>query len=235
MKNIIKREFLKFKQGFTLAEVLITLVIIGIIAAITVPVLQASFDERDRAAKVKKVYSMYAQAFTFARAEGADMEFQEVDKSQAAMNAWYDEFMRPRVITTKMCYDSPGCWNPGNTYYYNGQKVQDNRAGIGIGNQIITAKLNDGTSVNMDMWSNQNMIKNQFGIDPKGKAVMIVYFDINGEKKPNKVGRDVFVMAYNAEMGLVPAFHQKNKNNIKKDCAPNKTGVSCINKYLREM
>ena len=233
MKSYTNKILHKFKLGFTLAEVLITLVIIGVVAAMTVPVIQAVVDERDRAVRIKKIYSMYAQAFTFARAFGADMEFQEVDKSQEAMNAWYNEFMRPRVITMKICYDSPGCWNPGSTYYYNGQKVQDNRAGIGIGNQIITAKLNDGTSVNMDMWSNQSMIKNQFGIDPKGKAVMIVYFDINGEKKPNKVGRDVFVMAYNAEMGLVPAFKNKSKNDVEKDCSPKKTGVSCINKYLK--
>ena len=145
---------LKRRFAFTLAEVLLTLIIIGVIAAITMPVLQNMIGEQERTSKVRKVYSMFGQAFTFARAAGADMEFEEVDKDQAKMNAWYDEFMRPRINTMKVCYDAPGCWNEKDTYYYNGQKIPENRAGIGIGNQIITAVLNDGTTVNMDMWSN---------------------------------------------------------------------------------
>ncbi len=218
--------------AFTLAEVLLTLTIIGVVAAMTVPTVMKTTGERERSAKIKKMYSMYGKAFIFARAMGADMDFAEVDKSQQAMNDWYDEFMKPRLSTLKVCYDSPGCWNKGDTYYYNGQKVQSNRAGIGIGDQIITAKLADGTMVNMDMWSNQSMIKNQFGIDSKNHALMIIYFDINGEKKPNKVGQDVFVMAYSSELGLIPAYKDKSESDIIKDCSPKKTGVSCINKYL---
>ena len=222
-------------KSFTLAEVLITLVIIGVIAVMTVPAVMNTIGEQERAAKVKKVFSTYGKAFTYARAFGADMEFQEVDKSQEAMNAWYDEFMKNRLSTLKVCYDTKGCWNNGNTYYFNGQIVESNRAGIGIGNQIITAKLADGTMVNMDMWSNQNSIKNQFGIDPKGSSVMVIYFDINGERLPNKLGKDVFVMIYSAQLGLVPAYTNKSKSDIDKNCSPQKTGVSCIHKYLKKL
>jgi len=222
-------------KAFTLAEVLLTLVIIGVIASITIPTIVNNVGEQERAAKVKKVYSTYGKAFTFARAFGADMEFQEVDKSQEAMNAWYNEFMKTRLSTLKVCYDTKGCWNDGNTYYYNGNVVESNRAGIGIGNQIITAKLADGTMVNMDMWSNQNSIKNQFGVDPKGSAVMVIYFDINGERKPNKVGKDVFAMLYSANLGLVPAYTGKSKKDIENNCSPNKTGISCIQKYLKRL
>ena len=220
------------KSGFTLAETLITLVIIGIIAMITMPAIYSAYEERERAAKVKKVYSTFAQAFMFARVFGADMSFEEVDKSQAAMNAWYNEFMKSRLNTVKVCYDSPGCWNEGDTFYWNGQKVDSNRSGIGVGNEIIVAILNDGTLVNMDMWSNQDSIKNTFGIDPKGSAMMIVFFDINGVKGPNTVGRDVFVMGYSAKLGLVPAYKDKTKSQINADCSKGKTGVSCIGKYL---
>ncbi len=222
-------------KGFTLAEVLITLVVIGVVASLTVRIVFAYVDEVERASRVKKVYSAYAQAFTRAKAFGADIYFKEVDKDQAAMNAWYNEFMKPSLSTIKICYDNKGCWNSGNTYYYNGNKVRSNRAGIGIGDQIITARLADGTMVNMDMWSTQATIKSEFGIDPKGSALMVVYFDINGEKAPNKVGRDVFVMAYNADLGLIPAYKHKSQSDIKKDCSPKKTGISCINKYIKNL
>ena len=44
-------------KAFTLAEVLITLVVIGIIAAITVPVVMANHKKTETAAKLKKFYS----------------------------------------------------------------------------------------------------------------------------------------------------------------------------------
>ena len=49
-------------RGFTLAEVLITLGIIGVVAAITLPVLIAKYKETVTVAKVKETYSIIAQA-----------------------------------------------------------------------------------------------------------------------------------------------------------------------------
>ena len=44
---------MKINEGFTLSEVLITLVIIGIIAAVTVPVIMANYKKAETAAKLK--------------------------------------------------------------------------------------------------------------------------------------------------------------------------------------
>lgn len=51
-----------FRKGFTLAEVLITLGIIGIVAAMTLPSLTAKQHEKQTVAKLKKVYSTLQQA-----------------------------------------------------------------------------------------------------------------------------------------------------------------------------
>ena len=56
-------------QGFTLAEVLITLGIIGVVAAMTMPSLIANHKEKETVAKLKKVYSVLQQATTFAKQE----------------------------------------------------------------------------------------------------------------------------------------------------------------------
>ena len=45
------------KNAFTLAEVLITLGIIGVVAAMTMPSLIASHKEKETVSKLKKVYS----------------------------------------------------------------------------------------------------------------------------------------------------------------------------------
>ena len=51
------------KRGFTLAEVLITLAIIGVVAALTLPTLIQSHFEKQRVAQLKTTVSMINQAF----------------------------------------------------------------------------------------------------------------------------------------------------------------------------
>ena len=46
------------KRGFTLAEVLITLGIIGVVAAITIPNLMTHFQQEQTVTKLKKAYSV---------------------------------------------------------------------------------------------------------------------------------------------------------------------------------
>ena len=54
------------QQGFTLAEVLITLGIIGIVAAMTLPTLVQKYKEKVRINQLKKVYSSLSQAYNMA-------------------------------------------------------------------------------------------------------------------------------------------------------------------------
>ena len=55
----------KRKAAFTLAEVLITLGIIGVVAALTIPSLIAKYQEQQLKAQFKKTYSTMAQALQF--------------------------------------------------------------------------------------------------------------------------------------------------------------------------
>jgi prepilin-type N-terminal cleavage/methylation domain-containing protein len=50
------------KLGFTLAEVLLTLTIIGVVAALTVPNLMGAIDERELQAQAKKAYNTIQNA-----------------------------------------------------------------------------------------------------------------------------------------------------------------------------
>ena len=57
------------KNAFTLAELLITLVIIGVIAALTIPAVMFSTDEKQAAAGLKKAMMTLNQAVDMARTE----------------------------------------------------------------------------------------------------------------------------------------------------------------------
>ncbi|MBP3923664.1 type II secretion system protein [bacterium] len=56
----------RVKHAFTLAEVLITLGIIGIVAAMTLPSLVQKYKEKQRVTQLKKAYSVLNQAFLMA-------------------------------------------------------------------------------------------------------------------------------------------------------------------------
>ena len=62
------------RAAFTLAEVLITLGIIGVVAAMTIPTLIQDHREKQRVTQLKKVYSVLSQAFVMAQAEYGDIQ-----------------------------------------------------------------------------------------------------------------------------------------------------------------
>ncbi len=62
------------KKGFTLAEVLITLGIIGVVAALTLPSLIQNYREQAIVARVKKFYSVFSQAYAMAVLENGTID-----------------------------------------------------------------------------------------------------------------------------------------------------------------
>ena len=216
--------------GFTLAEVLIALVITGVVAAITLPVLWANYTEQERISKVKKNYSMLANAMTKVKAAGGDLEFEFIDNNTENMEEWFNKYLKNNLVVTKVCYNTSGCWNSGDTRYINGSLADQNRTGICVGDNCVTAVLNDGTFISINTWNNAYY---NFGINAgSSEIVMGLLFDINGEKEPNTFGKDVFVTVY-TEDGFVPAFQDRTKADKETDCSSG-TGKACIHKYLNK-
>ena len=60
------------KKAFTLAEVLITLSIIGVVAAMTVPNLMSNFEKQKTIVGLKKAYSEFIQVVDRARSQHGD-------------------------------------------------------------------------------------------------------------------------------------------------------------------
>ena len=221
----------KLFKGFTLSEVLVTLVIIGVVAALTVPVIFANANDRERAARIRKVYSTLNQALTLAQADGADFEIVERDHNLELITKTFDDFLKPYLSTIKVCYNQPGCWNSGDTKFKNGSNAYTNRTGIGVGTHIITAILNDGSFINFDAYGAASLYR-YFGVRTNRTAGYIMYFDINGERGPNEVGKDIFVAVFAPDTGFVPAYRDKTHQENINDCKSRGTGISCINRYL---
>ena len=63
------------KKAFTLAEVLITLGIIGIVAAMTMPVLIGNYQQQVIETKLKRVYSVMNQAIKLSEVDNGDAKY----------------------------------------------------------------------------------------------------------------------------------------------------------------
>ena len=102
------------KVAFTLAEVLITLGIIGVVAAMTIPTLMTDYRKETTAARVKKFYSVINNAVMFAAAEHGDVS----GWMSAPANLDYNEnlnfvqtYLMPYIKYTRYdnCYGNSVC------------------------------------------------------------------------------------------------------------------------------
>jgi len=95
------------KKGFTLAEVLITMSIIGIVAALTMPTLTANTRKKETTARLKKFYSMMQQALIKAELDNGMMQDWRIgtENSYANSKAFFDKYIGPYFKYTNVKQD----------------------------------------------------------------------------------------------------------------------------------
>ena len=166
-------------RGFTLAEVLITLGIIGVVAALTIPTLMQKIDERETVSKVKKIYTVMNNAYENYIADNGVPNFDSSLRttSEGAEKAF--EIFRPYLKITKDCGTGNGtaC---GMVLDYKNKNGEDASTEFATDASRYKVLLTDGTP----LWLNT------------GWNFYTISFDINGKKGPNKYGTDVFVFYF---------------------------------------
>ncbi len=98
------------RLGFTLAEVLITLGIIGIVAALTLPSLITNYQKKTTATSVKKAYSELNQIVERAKADYGDPSgWSYYEKDNLAQ--WVQTYIEPyiKVVAHKTCGINERC------------------------------------------------------------------------------------------------------------------------------
>ena len=184
----------KFKLGFTLAEVLITLGIIGVVAAITIPTLISNYQKIVWTNQLKKSYATLQQAFKRMLADdGVDL------------------LSQTEVFSSMICEWGPN--GPGRPYYncketlgkylkilsvqslnnYKMELLNGGYVGLmtyGVANpyRYNVIILADGSHLAVFGFSQQST-------RPDGimhGRIGSFYLDVNGAKGPNIVGRDIF-------------------------------------------
>lgn len=225
------------KKGFTLAEVLITLGIIGVVAALTMPVLTEKVSNIILVNKLKKMYSVMSQAMLFTIASDGDYSSLNVSNgSLTSIENWYKKTLKQQLKITKECIDAAGCWAKG-IKTLGGTIPYWNRDGVGIGEDIIVFKTADGYNVNIDAYDYSS--GGRFGVKFKenGSDFLVVFVDVNGDDNPNIVGKDIFMFIFSPDIGFVPAGRNETDDAVNKNCSKSDTtdnaGYYCFEKIVR--
>lgn len=86
-------------KGFTLAEVLITLAVAGVVAAMTLPVLINNYEKKVTTAKLKKFYSVMQQAIKLAEAENGEFTTWAPTSSSITFEKWYNTYLDKHIVS----------------------------------------------------------------------------------------------------------------------------------------
>ncbi len=222
---------IKHKRAFTLAEVLITLTIIGVIAAITVPVLYQNYWEHQAVSGLKKAYSTFTNAITKSISEqGPIASWDFIDESNA--NQQNTKFVRDILPNLSIFKDCGFTQNDICFAISKYRRMNSNKSNEDYNRYANTYKivLNDGTSAafrlrfpkcTKNVGSNVHL-KNVCGD---------VYIDINGHKAPNQNGKDLFEFWVTTE-GIYPKGTKAEDGNSDSRldnscCAKTKNGYGC--------
>lgn len=208
------------KKGFTLAETLITLGIIGVVAALTIPIIIEKHQEHITVAKVKKFYSTMNQALLYAINENGTIKEWDFDNTnkEIAVTKFF-EYLRPYLKISKDCKTSSGCIaDEAYKYLNNSQQTYYNKFP-----KYYKLILADGSC----MWLRVNIYNSKICSDKEGSytdTCGLVWIDVNGELPPNTFGKDTFVFAI-LENKIVPS-----NNDI---CKIGNSGWGCAGYILQ--
>ncbi|EKE04599.1 MAG: hypothetical protein ACD_20C00042G0008 [uncultured bacterium] len=206
INNFIKRNIKIHKvEGFTLAEVLVTFVIIGIVSALVIPAIITTTNKIKYVVKLKKAHSVLSQAFNLIvmDAGGSILNNSNFNSASggavASANSMNDFATKLNVI--KNCGSSTGClytsslkWLGGTTWRANLDSDWNGSYGKAI--------LADGSMMMVSIY-NSNCTSGAAGSPLYQSICGYIYIDINGAATPNEFGRDFFAF-WITKIGIYP-------------------------------
>lgn len=212
------------KSGFTLAEVLITLGIIGVVASITIPMLIANYQKKQTVTKLQKAISVINQAYRLSYDDVGEVTAEEA----RAMGGeeYFQKYWEPYIKVASICNEI-GCG-----YKNSGQPWK-----MPSGNTYPLRLQTDYSRVGFNTFDGYfYMVVTVVGATTLRTSDILVV-DINGINKPNILGKDVFVLKrkVDGEKGgiVVPACYSGSKSGIDNNCSKTGNGDCCAEKIRR--
>jgi prepilin-type N-terminal cleavage/methylation domain-containing protein len=179
IKNINFLNSIKKLHAFTLAEVLITLGVIGVVSALTLPSVITNYKKQQTVNQLKATYSIISQAVKASEVDNGTIDTWDIPNTNRGNDSYNygkefsEKYLLPYLKIARTCkYKTTECF-PDVEYYLDGNR---NDYFSGASNNTYNFVLSNGTVI---------------GVWPRGSFVE-VYIDLNGKRKPNKFGIDAF-------------------------------------------
>jgi len=240
----------KEKKGFTLAEVLITLGIIGMVSALTIPTLIANYQKIQYVAGLKKAYAEITDALRLMANDSGCPDNLKCTGAFGSSNVVLGNEIKKYFKLAKDCgvnldpnNENQKCLSKEISGTYNGSQA---RANYSIGwYGFITA---DGFGVSLatdNCDTNWVPSKTNYNIN---RICGYLLVDVNGFKGPNNFGRDVFEFLITNGKGPVlypyggsefadyynQAWKDPSSGNMLSCFFGNFTGNSCAARIMEE-
>lgn len=198
-KGLLDLKIFRFNSkqyyGFTLSEVLITLGIIGIVAAMTLPGLIKDYNKKVIALKIKKIYTVLQNGTNLSISQNGDLK--DWYGENAFQNGFdgayklYSLFIKPYYNIMSECVEGANNVSGYKKCGYKENRIStfDGRLSVNVSNAKIPVVLNDGSILIF------SPIKADLSSSGSGvwAYYWLVYYDVNGGKMPNRLGKDIFL------------------------------------------
>ncbi len=207
--------------AFTLAEVLVTLGIIGVVSAMTVPSLIQNYQRQSYVTQLHKVYNETSQALLQYQTERNALNLKEAGlASQDAIN----EFIKSHFRVVQECDNMDNCFADE----YKSMK-----------GAVMTSYARERKSF---VLASGASIRPTYTLE--GNKLINIAVDTNGQKGPNIAGRDLFWL-YVYNNGLIddypvnntinaPLTKEQREDNFNNLCLGTSPDSGCFGKILND-
>ena len=182
------------KKGFTLAEVLITLAIIGVVAALTIPTVVQKYQQKQFYTAFMKAYNTLETAYQLSVADNGDIKnWTKLGESDIHTEAEFKKYFGDYLRVAKYCTgDASLCGVNENINIkplnYSGSLSEDD------GDLSYSGMINDSdTPASLILQDGTLIMVTAFDYENGEIELFLLFFDTNGIKGPNVIGRDIFI------------------------------------------
>ncbi len=204
------------KRAFTLSEVLITIGILGIVMAMTLPNLIKGYQKKATVEQLKKAYSVVSNALEMSQHENGDLKYWNVqnlgstsDDYSMVITNFLNTYILPYMKIKYNCGTKCEAQKNVKRYALNGQE----RSWYSQFHYIIY--LDDGSILSFMLDNNS-----------QNWETLYIYYDINGNKRPNIYGIDIFTFTFYGNDSPAIRFAGWNKTRAQMLSSGTRTGCS---------
>ncbi len=196
------------KKAFTLAEVLITLGILGVVIAMTLPALITNYQKKQFSAQLKKAYSTFSQALMLSQEfNGPSNTWWTLEPSSTYEEnlKYFELYWKPYLKIIQMCEKMSDCGYKINNY----ASVSDlkNYRYYGQLDNVPAFIYGDGTYAFIRPYNLNSTVDNP-------QKLQLLQIDLNGPKNPNILGIDVFQFEINISKGIITGYSNPDKCTV---------------------